>query len=491
MATANTQFVKRIQNIMRQDSGINGDAQRIEQISWMLFLKVYDDREKVWELTNDDYESIIPAGMHWREWATDNKDGKALTGDELLDFVNNKLLPALKNITVTKDTPISKAIVKDAFIDASNYMKNGVLLRQVVNVIDEQDFTDPEDRHMFNDIYEGILKQLQSAGNSGEFYTPRALTDFIAETLKPKLGEKMADLACGTGGFLTSTLNLLKPQIKTVEDQKKYNEAVFGIEKKGQPYILAVTNLLLHDVDNPDIIHGNSLEKNITEYTEKEKFDIIMMNPPFGGAELDTIKKNFPTDLQSSETADLFMDLIMYRLKDNGRVGVILPEGFMFSTDGAKRNIKQKLFNDFNVHTIIRLPTTIFSPYTTVATNIIFFEKTHKTQKTWFYRLDMPDGYKHFSKTRPMKLEHFDPVREWWNNRHEIQDEDGNYKSKAYSLEEISKNDYDLDLCGFPTETEEILPPDELMVKYKSEREHLNAQIDKTLSTIKALLAED
>jgi type I restriction enzyme M protein len=407
MATANTQFVKRIQNIMRQDSGINGDAQRIEQISWMLFLKVYDDREKVWELTNDDYESIIPAGMHWREWATDNKDGKALTGDELLDFVNNKLLPALKNITVTKDTPISKAIVKDAFIDANNYMKNGVLLRQVVNVIDEQDFTDPEDRHMFNDIYEGILKQLQSAGNSGEFYTPRALTDFIAETLKPKLGEKMADLACGTGGFLTSTLNLLKPQIKTVEDQKKYNEAVFGIEKKGQPYILAVTNLLLHDVDNPDIIHGNSLEKNITEYTEKEKFDIIMMNPPFGGAELDTIKKNFPTDLQSSETADLFMDLIMYRLKDNGRVGVILPEGFMFSTDGAKRNIKQKLFNDFNVHTIIRLPTTIFSPYTTVATNIIFFEKTHKTQKTWFYRLDMPDGYKHFSKTRPMKIRAF------------------------------------------------------------------------------------
>lgn len=217
MATANTQFVKRIQNIMRQDSGINGDAQRIEQISWMLFLKVYDDREKVWELTNDDYESIIPAGMHWREWATDNKDGKAPTGDELLDFVNNKLLPALKNITVTKDTPISKAIVKDAFIDANNYMKNGVLLRQVVNVIDEQDFTDPEDRHMFNDIYEGILKQLQSAGNSGEFYTPRALTDFIAETLKPKLGEKMADLACGTGGFLTSTLNLLKPQIKTVQ----------------------------------------------------------------------------------------------------------------------------------------------------------------------------------------------------------------------------------------------------------------------------------
>ena len=491
MATANTQFVKRIQDIMRQESGITGDAQRIEQISWMLFLKVYDDREKVWELTNDDYESIIPVGMHWREWANDEKDGKALTGDELLDFVNNKLLPALKDITVTKDTPISKAIVKDAFIDANNYMKNGVLLRQVVNVIGEQDFTDPEDRHMFNDIYEGILKQLQSAGNSGEFYTPRALTDFIAETLKPKLGEKMADLACGTGGFLTSTLNLLKPQVKTVEDQKKYNESVFGIEKKGQPYILAVTNLLLHDVDNPNIIHGNSLEKNITEYTEKEKFDIIMMNPPFGGSELDAIKQNFPADLQSSETADLFLALIMYRLKDNGRVGLILPDGFMFGTDGSKLNLKKRLLNEFNLHTIIRLPTSIFSPYTSIATNIIFFDKTKKTERTWFYRLDMPEGYKHFSKTRPMKLEHFDLVREWWNNRHEIQDEDGNYKSRSYTPEEIANNGYSLDLCGFPTKVEEVLPPDELMAKYKSERENLNVQIDKTLNEIKSLLAED
>lgn len=248
---SNTQFVKRIQDIMRNDPGINGDAQRIEQLSWILFLKVYDDREMIWELDDDNYTSIIPDGLHWREWAKDNKDGKSLTGDELLDFVNNKLLPALKKIEVTPDTPISKAIVKDAFIDANNYMKNGILLRQVVNVVNGVDFTDPKDRYFFNDVYEGILKDLQSAGNSGEFYTPRALTDFIAQTLKPKLGERMADLACGTGGFLTSTLNILKKQVKTVEDQEQYNKAVFGIEKKGQPYILAVTNLLLHDVDNP------------------------------------------------------------------------------------------------------------------------------------------------------------------------------------------------------------------------------------------------
>ena len=304
MAGTTTQFVKRIRDIMRNDPGINGDAQRIEQLSWILFLKVYDDRERVWKIDQDDYESIIPEGMRWHEWAHDKKDGKALTSDELLDFVNNKLLPALKNITVTDETPISKAIVKDTFIDANNYMKNGILLRQVINVVDEVDFTDPKDRHLFGDIYESILKELQSAGSSGEFYTPRALTDFIAETLKPKLGQRIADLACGTGGFLVSALNILSKQVHSVEDRELYNKAVFGIEKKGQPYILAVTNLLLHDVDNPDIVHGNSLEKRVTEYTDKDKFDLIMMNPPFGGSELPIIKQNFPTDLQSSETAD-------------------------------------------------------------------------------------------------------------------------------------------------------------------------------------------
>ncbi len=486
-----TQFIKSIRDIMRNDSGINGDAQRIEQLSWILFLKVYDDREMVWEINQDDYESIIPEGMHWREWAKDNKDGKALTGDELLDFVNNKLLPSLKNITVTPETPISKAIVKDAFIDANNYMKNGVLLRQVVNVVNEVDFTDPKDRHLFGDIYESILKELQSAGSSGEFYTPRALTDFITQTLQPKLGEKIADLACGTGGFLVSALNILKGQVHNVEDQNEYNNAVFGIEKKGQPYILAVTNLLLHDVDNPDIIHGNSLEKKVTEYTDEDKFDVIMMNPPFGGSELDIIKQNFPTDLQSKETADLFLALIMYRLKDNGRVGVILPDGFLFGNDGAKINLKKRMLEQFNLHTIIRLPGSIFSPYTSIATNILFFDKTGSTKETWFYRLDMPEGYKHFSKTRPMKLEHFKPVEDWWNNRHEIQDEQGNYKSKAYTPEELAANDFNFDLCGIPTESEEVLPPEELMAKYAEQHAQLNKNIDKTLAAIKTLLEED
>src|SRR5699024_5622311 len=239
----------------------------------------------------------------------------------------------------------------------------------------------------------------------------------------------------------------------------------------------------------PDIIHGNSLEKRVTDYTEKDKFDVIMMNPPFGGSELPVIKQNFPNDLQSSETADLFLALIMYRLKENGRVGVILPDGFLFGNDGAKINIKKRMINDFNLHTIIRLPEIIFSPYTSINTNILFFDKTTPTEKTWFYRLDKKEGYKHFSKTRPMKLEHFKPVANWWNERHEIKKGD-NYKAKAYTVQELEDNKYNFDLCGFPTETEEVLPPEELMAKYKEERSQLNAQIDKTLAAIKQLLEE-
>ena len=274
-----TSFVKRIQDITRNDAGVNGDAQRIEQMSWLLFLKIYDSRELVWELEEDDYESIIPEDLKWRNWAHAEKGEQVLTGDDLLDFVNNRLFKELKELEITPNMPIRKSIVKSAFEDANNYMKNGVLLRQVINVIDEVDFNSPEDRHSFNDIYEKILKDIQSAGNSGEFYTPRAATDFIAEMLDPKLGETMADLACGTGGFLTSTLNHLSKQRKTSEDIQKYNQAVFGIEKKAFPHLLAVTNLFLHEIDDPKIIHGNTLEKNVREYTDDEKFDLIMMNP--------------------------------------------------------------------------------------------------------------------------------------------------------------------------------------------------------------------
>ena len=493
-------IVKRIQNIMRQDAGVNGDAQRIEQMTWMFFLKVYDTQEETWEYKayreGKTYVSIIPEELRWRNWAVDEKDGKALTGDALLALVNDRLFPTLKNIEVTRETPRSKAIVKDVFEDINQYMKNGTLLRQVINVINEIEFDDAQDRHLFGDIYEGILKDLQSAGNAGEFYTPRALTDFIVEMLHPRLGETFGDFTSGTGGFLTSALKYLEPQIKTAEDGKLYQNAVMGQEWKPLPYLLSITNLLLHDVEAPNIRHCDSLATKVTDFTGKDKVDVIGMNPPYGGSTEASVKSNFPMEMRSSETADLFMVLIMYRLKAGGRAGVIVPDGFLFGTDGAKLAIKTKMLKDFNLHTIIRLPGSIFSPYTSIATNILFFDNEraedapegYSTKGTWFYRLDMPEGYKHFSKTKSMKLEHCNPIKEWWNDRKEIIIDDGNEKSRYFSVEELIANDCNFDLCKFPKDEEEILPPAELLADYYKKRKALDHEIDKTLAEIQRIL---
>ncbi len=481
-------FVKTIQNIMRGDSGINGDAQRIEQMTWLLFLKVYDAKEEDWEFHDDNYESIIPEELRWRNWAVDNKDGKALTGQSLLDFVNNKLLPALKGLKITENTPLKKSIVKAIFEDTNQYMKDGVLLRQVINEIDDIEFDEYNERHAFGEIYETILKSLQSAGNAGEFYTPRAVTDFMVKMIQPKLGERVGDFACGTGGFLTSTLKLLEPQIKTIEDREIYNKSIYGIEKKPLPYLLSITNMLLHDIDSPNIFHGNTLERNVREYKENEKFDVILMNPPYGAKESDGIKVNFPADLRSSETADLFVTLIMYRLKETGRAAVIIPDGFLFG-DNSKANIKKKLLEEFNLHTIVRMPSSVFSPYTSITTNILFFDKSKKTENVWYYRVDMPEGYKHFSKTKPMMLEHFKECEAWWNDRKEIKDtETDTYKAKSFSVQELANRNYDLDLCGYPAEEAEVLSPEETIQQFHEKRNALNAQIDKRLAEIEALL---
>lgn len=480
-------FVKRLRDIMRNDAGINGDAQRIEQIAWLLFLKVYDTKEEDWEFDDDNYESIIPEECRWRNWAVDDGKGTAITGDALLDFVNNKLFPTLKGIEVSKTTHINKAIVKTTFEDTNNYMKDGVLLRQVVNVIDELQLTDYEESHAFGDIYESILKELQSAGSAGEFYTPRAVTDFMAQMIKPVIGEKMADFACGTGGFIISWLKALESQKKTIEDREAFDTSVYGIEKKQFPYMLCVTNLLLHDIDTPRIYHDNSLLKDVLDYTEDDQFDVVLMNPPYGGSEKTEVKNHFPSDLASSETADLFMSVIMYRLKQNGRAAVILPDGFLFGTDNAKVAIKKKLMSEFNLHTVIRMPHSVFAPYTSITTNILFFDRTGSTKETWFYRLDMPDGYKNFSKTKPMKLEHFAPAIEWWSDRQEITI-DGFDKAKKYTAEELAERNYNIDLCGFPHEEEEILPPKELIQQYQEKRASLNADIDRILEQISCIL---
>ena len=496
-------FVKRIRDIMRNDAGINGDAQRIEQIAWMLFLKVYDSKENDWEFDDSDYESIIPEQCRWRNWAHE-ESGKGMTGDALLDFVNNIVFKVLKGesiknpsgdvlikgVEVTPQTPIKKAIVKTMFEDANNYMKDGVLLRQVINVIDELDLSDYEESHAFGEIYESILRELQSAGSSGEFYTPRAVTDFMAKMIKPQIGEKAADFACGTGGFLTSWLKELNKIVKSTDDVEAYENSVYGIEKKQFPYMLCVTNMLLHDIDMPQIHHGNSLTHNVLDYTDKDKFDVILMNPPYGGNEKTEVKNHFPSDLASSETADLFMSVIMYRLKENGRAAVILPDGFLFGTDNAKVAIKKKLFSEFNLHTIVRMPHSVFAPYTSITTNILFFDNTGATKETWFYRLDMPEGYKNFSKTKPMKLEHFAPAMDWWNNREEII-VDEFPKAKKYTATKIAEElNYNIDLCGYPHEEEEILAPQDLIKNYREKRASLDADIDRVLGEIMALLGD-
>ena len=490
-------FVKSIRNIMRNDAGINGDAQRIEQIAWMLFLKIYDEKENDWEFNEDKYQSFIPEPCRWRSWAKDQGDGNALTADALLEFVNNTLFPTLKALEVTPDTPIRSTIVRTTFEDANQYMKDGVLLRQVINVIDALDLGDYNESHAFGEIYETILKEMQSAGSAGEFYTPRALTDFMAETIDPQIGEKMADFACGTGGFITSWLKALDKKVQTTQDKEAYAKSIYGIEKKQFPYMLCVTNMLLHDIEAPRILHDNSLSKDVLNYTDEDKFNVILMNPPYGGNEKNDIKQHFPSDLSSSETADLFMVLIMYRLAEDGRAAVILPDGFLFGTDNAKLAIKERLLREFNLHTIIRLPGSIFSPYTSIATNILFFnnekaegsEEGFCTKETWFYRLDMPEEYKHFSKTKPMRSEHCLPIIDWWKNRQEIVDAGNNdEKSRCFTAKQLLDTDCNLDQCKFPKEEEEILPPAELLADYYKKRAALDHEIDKTLSEIQKIL---
>lgn len=477
-------FIKSIRDIMRNDAGINGDAQRIEQIVWMLFLKVYDSQEAEWEFTEgDSFKSIIPEKCRWCNWA--NSD---LTGPNLLKFVDGTLFPTLKSLNVDTSTPIKQSIVKTMFDEANQYMKDGVLLRQVVNLINSLDFTDYNESHAIGDLYETILKELQSAGSSGEFYTPRALTDFMAKMINPQIGEKMADFACGTGGFITSWLKELEKKVVTAEDKEQLHNSIYGMEKKPLPYMLAVTNMLLHEVNNPRIEQGNSLIRDLLDYTEKDKFDVILMNPPYGGSEKKDVQNHFPDDIASSETADLFMAVIMARLKKNGRAAVVLPDGFLFGTDNAKINLKKNLLEKFNLHTVIRLPASVFAPYTSITTNVLFFDNTKPTEETWFYRMDMPEGYKHFSKTKPILLEHFKVVEEWWNNREEII-VDEFPKAKKFTVKELSEDlGYNFDQCGVPHIEEEILLPMDLINQYQERRSSLNAKIDSVLAEITSIL---
>lgn len=487
-------LVKSWEVIMRDDEGVSGTVQVLSQLVWMLFLKVYDMKEDLWDLYEEDFESAIPEECRWRNWAKGKSQKEQMTGDELVSFVNNTLFPTLKGMNITADSPKRMVLVHEMMNEAFNYMKDGVCIRKAINLLDGVELDNQEELHGFNIIYETLLKGLQSAGRSGEFYTPRAVTKFMTDMVNPKIGEVLADFACGTGGFLVDAIEHLKKQIEKAEDMETIEKTVIGVEKKQFPYMLCTTNMLLHGVDYPQIFHANSLAKNVREYKKSDMVDVVLMNPPYGGHEQDAILTNFPADIRNSETANLFVIEILYRLNNGGRVGIILPDGFLHNDDSSLIALKKKLFAECNVHTIIRLCGSVFAPYTPIATNLLFFEKGTQTTETWFYRFDMPDGYKAFSKTKPITDIHMDVIKEWWNNRIEIVDEKEDesmtitYKSKCYSIDEIINRNYDIGLCGYPIKEEIILSPEDTINNFKEMRENIDKKMDAKLNEIIELL---
>ena len=447
-----TSIIRSIRNIMRKDEGLDGDAQRISQMVWMLFMKIFADKEEEWKISRKEYKSPIPENLKWQNWAA---DAKGLTGDELIVFINEELFPILKTIEPT-DTDQS-VIVKSVFNDTYNYMKKGTLFRQVINEINKIDFSNNiGNRHIFNDIYESILKELQSAGSSGEYYTPRAVTQFMVDMINPQIGESILDPACGTGGFLTCSLNSLSEQKDFVETSLVIQNSIRGVEKKPLPHLLCTTNLILHGIEKPAITKGNLLSIPYENWNTKNQVNIVLSNPPFGGQEEDGTEKNFPEEFRTKETADLFLTLIIKILKKNGRAAVVLPDGSLFG-EGVKKRIKEELLKKCNLHTIVRLPNGVFNPYTGIKTNLLFFEKGKPTKETWYYEMPYPDGIKNFSSSRPVDIKHFDDIKKWWIDRKE------NEYSWKVSLEEIKQRNFNLDINNTNVPEEERLSTEELL----------------------------
>lgn len=495
---------KAARDIMRKDSNVSTEYQRLEEFVSLIFLRIYNALEEEWADEADSegksYIPAIPSEYKWSSWAYKREDGTSMTGAELVAHLNS-LYNHCASMSVIGLEPRQK-IVRKVFQGLTQHMRDGYQLRLLVDLVNGLEYHDAKQRHLFGQMYEEMLKIMQASKETGEYYTPRAITQFIVDMLQPKLGEKFGDFACGTGGFLTAAIDYLNQQgAKTKKQVESLQNAIVGCELKPIPYLLCVTNMLVHGIDNPDITQGTAFSKNLNDYDENEKVHVVGMNPPYGGTTTKTELLNFPDNVRSSETADLFMSLIMRRLKENGRAGVIIPDGFLFGTDSVKLTIKTALLKEFNLHTIIRLPKDVFAPYTNIATNIIFFnnekaegaQEGYKTKDVWFYRLDMPVGYKHFSKTKPMLFEHCEPIRQWWNNRQEIvtKDEEGNIideKARCFTAEELINKSCNFDVCKFPKDDEEILPPDELLADYHKRRAALDQQIDITLEQIQSLL---
>ncbi len=476
-------LVKSIQDIMRQDTGVDGDAQRISQLCWMFFLKIIDDQDQELELLRDGYRSPIPARLQWRHWAA---DPEGITGDKLLDFINGDLFPTLKDLAVTDRKGDRRRVVRDVFEDAYNYMKSGQLMRQVVNKINGIDFNNLAERQHFGDIYEQILNDLQSAGNAGEYYTPRAVTAFMTQMIDPKPGETLFDPACGTGGFLTSAIRHMRDHyVKRPEDESRLQANLRAVEKKQLPHMLCVTNMLLHGIEDPSFVrHDNTLARPYISYGQSDRVDIILTNPPFGGREEDGIESNFPQHFRTRETADLFLALIIRLLKPGGRAAVVLPDGSLFG-EGVKTRLKEHLMAECNLHTIVRLPNSVFRPYASIGTNLLFFEKGTPTEDIWFWEHQVPEGQKAYSMTRPIRLEHLADCVAWWGGQRREGREEGERAWKV-SAEEVKARGYNLDIKNPYTVEEDHGDPETLLENLTN----AEAEVAAIRDQLKAILSE-
>src|ERR1700738_1493261 len=453
--------VKSIQDIMRQDVGVDGDAQRISQLCWMFFLKIIDDQDQGLELTKDGYRSPIPKKLQWRSWAA---DPEGITGQALLDFINDDLFPALKGLPLSAKPGDRRRVVRDVFEDAYNYMKSGQLVRQVGNKINEVDFNNLDERRHFGEFYEQLLNDLQSAGNAGEYYTPRAVTAFMADRIDPHPGEILFDPACGTGGFLTCAIrHMEKNYVRTPKQREKMQASLRAVEKKQLPHMLCVTNMLLHEIEDPSFVrHDNTLARPLISWSKDERVDIVLTNPPFGGREEDGIENNFPT-FRTKETSDLFLALIVRLLKAHVCAAPVLPDGTLFG-EGVKTRLKEHLMEECNLHTIVRLPNSVFRPYASIGTNLLFFEKGDPTKEIWFYEHRVPDGQKAYSMTKPICIDYLKPCADWWGGGKRKGRKETEVAWKV-TADEVKVRGYNLDFKNPHTVADNHGDPEDLLPK--------------------------
>lgn len=466
--------ISSIRNIMRQDRGISGDAQRLEQLGWMLFLKIIDDKDQELEILKDDYVSVIPEKFQWRNWAS---DPEGITGEELLEFIDstahdNKGLFATLSTLNNPENPKRASLVQQIFDGTNNFMKSGYEMRKVINELNKIDFNSSKDKQVFGTIYESILVELRDAGNKGEYYTPRAVTKLMTMMTDPKLGERILDPASGTAGFLTEAIDYVRENyVKNVEDERVLQTSITGWEFKPVPFVLGLTNLILHEIEVPDYHYIDSLKVEYNNIGRKDQVDVILANPPFGASIADGVETNFPANYRCKESADLFVILMLQLLKTNGRAAIVLPDGSI-TGEGVKARIREKLLTDCNLHTIVRLPQSTFFP-ATVSTNLLFFEKGSNTNDIWYYEHRLPELQKSYSKTKPIQFEEFESLIQWWNDRRE------NEQSWKVNIKDLK--DWNLDIKNPNFKNEEIsLSTDEVL-------ERLTASFTKSQLIIKDL----